>query len=122
MLSVGEYEDVAAWLRVSETCALYNVCSRAVVRRSAVYPGSAREAYGQAVLLNGKAPKVESLGSWEMHSLALGGRVMGLQCMTLLMLKQMHSVSCRASSMGDGSSYSSCWFWLCCLCNFLSLV
>jgi hypothetical protein len=57
-----------------------------------VYVGSAREASGHAVLVNGRAPKVASLGSWDMYSLALRVRVMGLQCMTLLILKQLHSV------------------------------
>ena len=68
-------------------CALYNACSRAVVRCSALYDGSASEASGQAVLVYGIAPKVASLGSWDMYSLALRGRVMGLQCITLLILK-----------------------------------
>jgi hypothetical protein len=48
-------------------------------------------------------PKVASLGSWDMDSLPLRGRVMGLQCVTLLILKQLHSGSYRASGMGHGS-------------------
>jgi len=75
------------WLLAWErrwACALYNACSRAVVRCSAVYDGSAMEALGQAVLVYGRAPKVASLGSWYMYSLALRGRVMELQRMTLL--------------------------------------
>ena len=63
--------------------ALYNACSRAVVRRSSVYDGSDREASGQAVLVYGRAPKIALFGSWDMYSFALRGRVMGLQCMTL---------------------------------------
>ena len=47
---------------------------------------------------------------------------MGLQCTTILILKQLHSVSYKASGMGHGSSYSSCWFCFCCLCSFRSLV
>ena len=97
------------------------------MRCSAIYAGSAREAFAreasrQAVLVYGRALKVEYLGSWDMYSLALRGRVMGLQCMTLLILKQMHNVSYKVSGMGHGSSYSSFWFCFCCLCNFRSLV
>ena len=80
-------------------CALYEACSRVVVRYSTLYAGSAREASGQAVLVYGRAPKVESLGSWDMYSLALRWRVMGLQCMTLLILKHLHSVSYKMSGM-----------------------
>ncbi len=43
-------------------CALYNACSRVVVRCLVLYAGSAREASGQAVLVYGMAPKVASLG------------------------------------------------------------
>ena len=89
-------------------CALYNACSRAVASCSALYVGSAKEASGQAVLVNGRAPKPASLGLWDMYSLALRGRVMGLQCMTLLILKQLHNASYKVASMGHGSSYSSC--------------
>jgi hypothetical protein len=60
-----------------------------MVRCSALYDGSAGEALGQEALVYGIAPKVASLGSWDMYSLALRGRVMGLQCMTLLILKQL---------------------------------
>ncbi len=59
-------------------CAIYNACSRAVVRCFALYVGSAREASGQAVLVYGRAPNVASLGSWDMYSFALRGRVIGL--------------------------------------------
>jgi hypothetical protein len=68
-------------------CTLYNACSRAVVSCSALYASSAKEASCQAVLVYGRAPKVASLGTWDMYSLALRGRVTGLQCMTLLTLK-----------------------------------
>ncbi len=68
---------------------MYTACSRAVVRRSDVYAGSAREASGRAVLVYGKAPKVASFGSCDMYSLVLRGRVMRLQYMTLLILKQL---------------------------------
>ena len=57
---------------------MYNACSRDVVSCSALYVGSAREASDQAVLVYGRAPKVPSLGSWDMYSIALRGRVMGL--------------------------------------------
>ncbi len=46
-------------------CALYNSCSRAVVKCYVFYAGSAREASGQAVFVNGRAPKTASLGSWD---------------------------------------------------------
>ena len=61
-------------------CALYNACSRAVVRRSAVYAGSARDASSKGVLVYGTAPKTAYLGSWDMYYLALMGRFMGLHC------------------------------------------
>ncbi len=99
-------------------CALYNACSRAVVSCSALYVGSAKGASGQAVIVYGRVPKTASLGSSDMYSFALRGRVMGLQCMTLLILKQLHNVSYKVSGMGHGSSYSSCWFCLCCLSSF----
>ena len=89
-------------------CALYNACTRVVVRRSTVYAGSAREASGQAVLVYGRAPKVASFGSWDMYSFALRGKVMGLQCMTLLILTQLQSAAYRASGMCHGSSHYSC--------------
>ena len=57
---------------------MYNACSRVVVRCSALYVGNAKEASGQAILVYGRAPKTASLGSWDMYSLALRGRVMGL--------------------------------------------
>ena len=89
-------------------CALYSACSRVEVRRSVVYAGSDREASGQAVLVYGRALKVASFGSCDMYSFALRGRVMRLQCMTLLILKQLQIASYRASGMCHGSSYSSC--------------
>ena len=55
-----------------------------------------------------RAPKVASLGSWDMYSLVLRGRVMGLQCVTLLILKYLHNVSYRVSGMCHSSSCSSC--------------
>ena len=76
------------------------------MRCSALYAGSAREASCHAVLAYGRAPKVASLGSWDMYSLALRGRVMGLQCITLLILKQLHNVSYKAADMGHASLYS----------------
>ena len=103
-------------------CSLYNACSRAVVSSFALYAGIAKEALGLAVLVYGRAPKVASLGFCDMYSLAIRERVMGLQCMTLSILKQLHSVSYKVSGMGYGSSYSSCWSCFCCLCNFRSLV
>ena len=76
---------------------MYSAWSRAVVRCLPLYTANAREASGQAVLVYGRAPKVASLGSWDMYSLALRGRVMGLQRMTLLILKQLHNVSHKVS-------------------------
>jgi len=55
------------------TCALYSACSRAVVKCSALYAGNAREASDHAILVYGRAPKVASLGSWDMYSLAPRG-------------------------------------------------
>ncbi len=89
-------------------CAMYNACSSAMVICCAVNDDIAREASGRAVLLYGRAPKTASLGSWDLYSLAPRGRVMGLQFMTLLILKQLHSASYRVSGMGQGSSYTSC--------------
>jgi hypothetical protein len=54
-------------------CALYNACSKAVVRCLALYAGNASEASGQAVLVYGRASKVASLGSSDMYSLVLRG-------------------------------------------------
>ena len=84
---------------------MYNAYSRAVVRCSDFYVGSAMEASGQAVLVYGRAPKVASLGSWDMYSLALRGRVMRLQCVTLLILKRLQNASYMLSGMCHGSSY-----------------
>ncbi len=61
------------------TWALYIACSSAVVSCSGLYPGCAREASGQAVLVNGRAMKSPSLGSWDIYSVARRGTVMGLQ-------------------------------------------
>ncbi len=83
-------------------CALYNACSRTVVSCSVLYASNAKEASSQAVLVYGRAPKTASLGSWDMYSLALRGRVMGLQCRTLLILKQLHNASYKVSGMGNG--------------------
>ena len=88
---------------------MYRACSRVGVSFSALYAGSAREASGQAVLVYGRAPKTASLGAWDMYFLARG-RVMELQCMTLLILKQLLGASCKVSGIGHGSSYSSLWF------------
>ncbi len=95
-------------------CALYNACSSDVVICCVLYGGIAREASGHAVFVYGRAPKTASSGSWDMYSLALRGRVMGLQCMTLLIFKQLHNASYRVYGMGQGSSYSSsCCFFVC---------
>jgi hypothetical protein len=45
-----------------------------------------------------------------MYSLARKGRVIGLQCMIVLIFKQMHSVSYKVSGMSHGSSYSNCGY------------
>jgi hypothetical protein len=103
-------------------CALYNACSRVVVSCSALNAGNAKEASGQAVLVYGRSAKTASLGSWDMYSFFLRERVMGLQYMTLSILKQLHNVSYKVSGMGHGSSYSSCWFCFYCLCSFRSFV
>jgi hypothetical protein len=50
-------------------------------------------------LVYGRTPKVASLGSWDMYSLVLRGRVTGLQCMTLLILKQLRNASYKESGM-----------------------
>ena len=42
--------------------------------------------------------------------------------MTLLILKQLHSASYKVSSMGHGSSYSSCWLYFCCLSSLRSFI
>jgi hypothetical protein len=72
--------------------------------------------------VNGRALKSPSLGSWDMYSVARRGTVMGLQCITLFMLKQLRSISYRMSVMCHGSSYYSCF--CCCLglCIFCSFV
>ena len=85
------------------TCALYSACSKAVVSCSALYSGSARVASDQAILVYGRAPKTAFLGPWDVYSFALRGRVMGLQCMTLLIVKQLRSASYKVSGMGHGS-------------------
>ena len=103
-------------------CAMYNACSRIVVSCSALYAGSARKASCQSVVVYGRAPKTASLGSWDMYFLARSGRVRGLKCMPLLILKQLQSASYKVSGMGHGSSYSSYWFCFCCLCRSLFFV
>jgi len=90
---------------------VYSACSRDVVRCSLLYVGSAKEALGSAVLVYGMASKIASLGSWDVYSLAIRGSVMGLQCMTLLIWKQLQSASYRVSGMCHGSSCSSCCFF-----------
>ena len=74
-------------------CALYSACSSALVSLSGLNPGSARDASGQAVFVYGRAPNYASLGSCEIYSVALRGTVMGLQCMTRRMPKQLRSAS-----------------------------
>jgi hypothetical protein len=73
VLPVWEYEDVVAWLGVPVAAWLgvpmYNACSRVVVSSSALYVGSARDASSQAVLVYGRAPKIASLGSWNIYIL-----------------------------------------------------
>ena len=92
---------------------MYIACSMVVVSCPALYDGSAKEASGQAVLVYGRAgsraPKTAFLGECDMCSLVFRGRVMGLQFMTLLILKQFLNASYKVSGMGHGSSYSSCW-------------
>ena len=73
-------------------------------------------------LVYGRTPKAASLGPWDMYSLARKGKVKGLKCMTLLILKQLYSVSYRVSGMYYCSSYFNCWFCLYCLCSFLWVV
>ena len=74
---------------------------------SALYSGSARDESGHAAFVYGRAPKIASLGSWDMYSLAPRGRAIGLQCVTLLILHQLHSVSYTMSGIDHGSSYSN---------------
>ena len=87
---------------------MYSACFSVLIKWSALYDGRAREASGQAVLLYEIAPKVVSLGSWDMYYLALRGRVMGLQCISLLILKQLQSASYKASGTCHGSSNYIC--------------
>jgi hypothetical protein len=102
-------------------CAMYNACSSDVVICCVLYSGIARKASGNVVLVYGRAPKTASSGSWDMYYLALRGRVMGLQFMTLLILKQLHSASYRVYGIGHGSSYSSCCCFVC-LCSLRSFI
>ena len=74
-------------------CALYMACSSAFFRFSALYSGRASDVPLHADLVYGKAPKSVSLGSCEIYYLARRGRMIGLQCMTLFMLKQVCSAS-----------------------------
>ena len=67
-------------------------------------------------------PKIASLGSRDMYSLARRERLIGLHCMILLILKQFHSVSYTVSGMGYGSSYFNSGFRICCLCHFRSFI
>ena len=90
------------------------------MRCSALYAGRARDASCQAVYVNGRAPKIISLGSWDMHSFALRGSVMGLLYMNLFILKQLCNAAYKVSGMSHGSSYSSCCCCFCYLCSFLS--
>ena len=53
----------------------------------------ARDVSGQANLVYGMAPNIESRGSCEMYVLARRGRGVGLQCITRFMLKQWCKVS-----------------------------
>ena len=69
-----------------------------------------------------RAPKVAPLGLWDMYSSARKRRVIGLQCMPLLILKQLHSASYWVSGIVHGTSYSSCCLCLCCLCSLRSFV
>ena len=64
-------------------CAIYNACSSDVVICCDFHDSSAREASGHAVLVYGRAQKTASLGSCDLYSLALRGRVVRLQCMAL---------------------------------------
>ena len=101
---------------------MYIACSRTVVCCSALYSGSARDASGQAVFVYGRAPKTASLGTWDMYSLARKERIVGLQRMAHLILKQLQSVSYKVSDTGHGSSYSRFSYFFGCLCNFRSFV
>ena len=78
---------------------MYNACCRAVDSCSAVYVRSAKETSSQAALVYGRAPKTASLVSWDINSLALRGRVMRVQCMTFLILKQFLNASYKVSVM-----------------------
>ena len=89
---------------------------------SALHTGSARDASGHVALLYMRAPKTATLGSWDMYSLARSGRVRGLQCTPLLILKQVYSESNKVSGIDYGSSYSNCWVCFCFLCSFRSFV
>ena len=122
VLTVGEDEYMATGLDVPVCVCAVHACSRSVVRCSALYAGSVREASGHDVLVYGRAPKVASLGSWDMYSLALRRRVMGLRCITLLILKQLQRASYRVSGMCHGSSYSCFLYCLCRLCSFRSFM
>ena len=61
----------------------------------------ARDVSGQADLVYGMAPNIESRRSCEMHVLALRGRSNGLQCIARLMLKQWCRVLYREFGMGQ---------------------
>ena len=74
--------------------------------------------FGQADLVYGMAPNVESKRSWEMYSLARRGRLNGLQWITRLMLKQWCRKSKRGSGMGHVLFGSG---WLCCFFRFYKL-
>ena len=67
-----------------------------------MYSGRARDVPLHVDFVYERAPKAASLGSCEIYSLAWRGRMIGLQCMTLFMLKQV----CSASYMVSGISHT----------------
>jgi hypothetical protein len=60
-----------------------------VLSFSALYSGRAIDVPLHADLVYGRAPKAASIGSCEIYYFARRGRMVGLQCMTLCMLKQV---------------------------------
>ncbi len=79
--------------------ALNIACYSAVFSFSALYSGRASDVPLHADLVYRRAPKAASLESCEIYALARRGRVMGLQCMTLYILKQVLSASYMVSGI-----------------------
>ncbi len=65
----------------------------------AFYYGRASDMPLHADLVCGRAPKSASLGSCEIYSLDRRGRMKGLQCSTLFMLKHVLSASYMVSGI-----------------------